>query len=109
MVAATGPTATRAEILTSVATASTRPLADRLLDEFEELTRRYQLGDFRPSELSGGRFGEASFRICEQACFGTHTALGKTLPNCDELVKKLESSGTADDAYRIHIPRATRV
>lgn len=106
-----GPTATRAEVLQSLAAASTQELAERLLAEFEELTRRFHLGDFRPSELSGGRFGEAAFRICEHACLGKHTALAKTLPKTDELVKTLENvpGGAADATYRIHIPRTLRL
>jgi hypothetical protein len=70
-----GPAATRTEILTSIAAAATQELAERLLAEFEELTRRFHLGDFRPSELSGGRFSEAAFRICQQVCSGKHTPL----------------------------------
>jgi hypothetical protein len=108
---AAGATTTRAEILASVAAASTAELAGRLLVEFEELTRRFHLGDFRPSELSGGRFGEAAFRICEHVCFGTSTSLDKMLPKTDDLVRNLENTpGTrADPTYRIHIPRTLRL
>ena len=106
-----GATSTRTEIRASIAAASTEELADRLLEEFEELNRRFHLGDFRPSELSGGRFGEAAYRICEQVCFGKYTPLGKTLPKTDVLEKSLEQIPTtkADAAYRIHIPRSLRL
>ena len=111
MAIAVGATTTRAEILVSVAAASTPGLAARLLEEFEELTRRFHLGDFRPSELSGGRFGEAAFRICEHVCFGMSTPLDKMLPKTDDLVRNLENTpGTkADPTYRIHIPRTLRL
>ena len=111
MATVVGPTATRAEILASIAAASTQELADRLLEEFEELTRRFHLGDFRPSELSGGRFGEAAFRICEHVCLSKHTPVNKTLPKTDDLVRTLENipGTTADAAYRVHIPRTLRL
>ncbi len=101
----------RDEVRDSIAAAATTSLADRLLAEFDELNNRYYLGDFRPSELSGGRFSEATFRICQQVCFGNHTPLGKKLPNTDDLLRKLEQtpSSSADDTFRVHIPRSLRL
>ena len=101
----------REEVRDSIAAAATTSLADRLLAEFDELNKRYYLGDFRPSELSGGRFSEATFRICQQVCFGNHTPLGKKLPNTDDLLRKLEQtpSSSADDTFRVHIPRSLRL
>src|SRR6266853_92172 len=111
MAAVAGPVTTRAEILTSIAAASTTELSERLLGEFEELTRRFHRGDFRPSELSGGRFGEAAFRICEHVCFAKHTPLSKMLPKTDDLVKTLENvaAPVADATFRVHIPRTLRL
>ncbi len=108
---AAAPTSTRAEILASISAASNPGLAERLLAEYEDLTRRFYLADYRPSELSGGRFGEAAFRVCEQVCFGSHTPYGTTLTKSDELVKKLEQvpGNVADLTYRVHIPRALRL
>jgi hypothetical protein len=110
-IAVAAPTATRAEIVASLSAAATPVLAERLLSEYEELTRRYYHADYRPSELSGGRFGEAGFRVCEHACLGAFTPLQKMLPKTDDLVKKLEQvpATVADSAYRIHIPRALRL
>jgi hypothetical protein len=101
----------RTVIEPGVAAISDAPLAESLLDEFDELNNRFYLGDFRPSELSGGRFSEAAFRICQQVCLGTYTPLGKTLPRVDQLVIQLENvpSSTADDSFRLHIPRSLRV
>jgi hypothetical protein len=101
----------RDEVRDSIAAAATTNLADRLLAEFDELNKRYYLGDFRPSELSGGRFSEAAFRTCQQVCFGNHTPLGKKLANTDDLVRKLEQtpSSSADDTFRVHIPRSLRL
>ena len=106
-----GPVSTRVEILASISAAATSELANRLLEEFDELQDRFHRGDFRPSELSGGRFGEVVFRICQQVCLGAYTLVGKTLPNTDELIKKFEqTAGTkADETFRIHIPRCLRL
>lgn len=86
-------------------------LTDSLLDEFDEIIRRFDLGDFRPSELSGARFSEAAFRICQHVCLAKHTKIGKSLPRIDKLISELEQvpAATADDSFRIHIPRALRV
>src|SRR5438045_2789332 len=92
-VAIASPNATRAEILASIS-ATTPDLAESLLNEYEEVTRRYYHADYRPSELSGGRFGEAAFRVCEQACFGIFTPVHKMLPKTDDLVKRLEQVPT---------------
>lgn len=106
-----GATTTRAEIKASIAAAATPELADKLIEEFEELNRRFHLADFRPSELSGGRFGEVVYRICQQVCLGKHTAVGKTLPKTDQIEKELEQSPAAsvDPTFRIHIPRTLRL
>ena len=86
-------------------------LADVLLTEFDELMKRFHLRDFRPSELSGGRFAEAAFRVCQRAAVGKYTAIGRQLPRTDILLRDLESaaSDTCDDTFRIHIPRALRL
>lgn len=109
--ASVGPVSTRAAILTSISAAATLDLATRLLEEFDELQDRFHRGDFRPSELSGGRFGEVVFRICQQICLGAHTPVGKTLPRTDDLIEKFEQipGAKADDTFRIHIPRCLRL
>jgi hypothetical protein len=109
--ASVGSVSTRAEIHTSISAAATPDLATLLLREFDEVQDRFHRGDFRPSELSGGRFGEVVFRICQQVCLGTHTPAGRSLPNTNDLIEKFEKTpGTkADDTFRIHIPRSLRL
>jgi hypothetical protein len=86
-------------------------LADSLIDEFDEIIRRFDLGDFRPSELSGARFSEAAFRVCQHVCFGKHTSIGKSLPRIDKMLLELEQvpAANAPDSFRLHVPRALRV
>lgn len=101
----------RSDIRASIAASSDEVLADKLLNEFDELSERYYLGDFRPSELGGARFSEAAFRICQCVCFGSYTDLSKSLPGVDKLLTDLGNvpTATADDGFRIHIPRTLRV
>lgn len=102
---------TRAAVHASITALATADLADVLLDELDELTHRFDLGDFQPSELNGGRFAEAAFRICEYVCTGTHTAIGQTLPRVDQLLQRLAQTqaAIANDTFRLHIPRSLRL
>lgn len=94
----------------SLEAASTAELAALLLGEFDELAQRFYRADLRPSELSGGRFAEAAFRVCELACLGRHTPLGTPLPRVDKLMTSLEQTpGTVSETYRLHVPRALRL
>lgn len=85
-------------------------IAERLLTEYDEILKRFASGDHRPTELSGGRFAEAAFRICQAACQLRVTPLGSQLPRSDRLCADLEHvpSAMANEAFRIHVPRALR-
>ena len=98
-------------IRASIASFVTEELADSLLDEYEEIVNRFDLGDFRPSELNGARFAEAAFRICQHVCTGNYSPIGTSLPRVDQLLRNLEQTpnSTADDSFRLHIPRALRL
>lgn len=75
-----------------------------------EAKRRYHLGDHRPGAVEGGRFSEAVFRILQHETTGTHTAVGKRLPNVDSLLTTLVNAPpTVPESVRIHIPRTLRL
>jgi hypothetical protein len=86
-----------------------RVLADELMEAYLEAKRKFYLGDLRPSAVEGGRFSEAAFRILQWATDGgKYTAVGKTLPTVDDLLKKFINS-QGPDSVRKHIPRALQV
>lgn len=102
---------TRREIQSSIEALASADLANAILNEYDQLTRRFDLRDFQPSELNGGRFAEAAFRICQHVCTGSSTAIGRTLPSVDQLLRTLEQtpSRLVDDTFRLHIPRTLRL
>jgi hypothetical protein len=85
-------------------------LVDELLAAYVETKHNYYLGGLRLSEVEGGRFCEAAFRILEQIGFSRFTALGATL-DTDRLIDRLKNlpRGSTSDSVRLHIPRALRV
>ncbi len=85
-------------------------LVDELLEAHAEAKRNLYLGGLRLSEVEGGRFCEAAFRLLEEITQGTFTPLGIQL-HSESLIQKLENLPKAahPDAVRIHIPRALRL
>jgi hypothetical protein len=85
-------------------------LVDELLDAHAEAKRNFYLGGLRLSEVEGGRFCEAAFRILEQVVGGSHTALGMPLAT-ERIIEKLAKLPKAEfsDSIRLHIPRALRM
>src|SRR5712664_1026782 len=85
-------------------------LVDELLEAHGEAKENYYLGGLRLSEVEGGRFCEAAFRLLEQITTGKFTPLGTRL-NTNRLVLALENIPAANfaDSIRLHIPRALRL
>lgn len=84
-------------------------LVDEVVEAFGEAKRRFYRDDLRPSEIEGGRFSEAVFRIMEWAATKAYTPLGKSLPNVPTMMGRLEQATTAPDSVRFHIPRTLRL
>jgi hypothetical protein len=103
-------TTTRSIIEPGLAVAFDSGLVAELLDAYEEAKTNYYLGGLRLSEVEGGRFCEAAFRLLQQQAFGTFDRLGKTL-NTEGLIRDLANlpQSTQPDSVRLHIPRALRV
>ena len=85
-------------------------LVNELLEAHSEAKRNYYLGGLRLSEVEGGRFCEAAFRLLEQITQGKFTPLGTTLDS-ETIIRDLAKLPKASHppAIRIHIPRALRL
>lgn len=100
----------RAAVRSQLAAKLPTKLVDELLEAHAEAKRNLYLGGLRLSEVEGGRFCEAAFRLLEQVSQGTFTPIGTQL-NSEAVIHKLENlpKGSHPDAVRIHIPRALRL
>jgi hypothetical protein len=85
-------------------------LVDELLAAYEEAKSKYYLGGLRLSEVEGGRFAEAAFRMLQQETTGSFDPLGASL-DTERTTLRLANlpQGSHPDSVRLHIPRALRV
>jgi|ERR1700722_12073501 len=83
-------------------------VVDALVAAYLEIESNYALRKWKASELDAGHFVEAARRMLESRLFGTHTAIGTDLPKLNDREMQRYESGTADDAFRILIPRVLR-
>ena len=85
-------------------------LVHELIEAYVEAKRNFYLGGLRLSEVEGGRFCEAAFRLLQAIGTGKVTPLGKQL-DTEKLINQLASLPTSgySESVRIHIPRALRV
>jgi len=97
-------------IRSSLAAHHNTQLVDELLQAYNEAKRNYYEGGHRLSEVEGGRFCEAAYRILEEATRGTYTPIGGQL-DTDKLQRSLGQlpSASHPKSIRLHIPRALRV
>jgi hypothetical protein len=100
----------RSIIQSQLSSALPSKLVDELLEAHAEAKRNLYLGGLRLSEVEGGRFCEAAFRLLEQITKAGFTPLGKQL-DTEKLIQWLGNLPTDShpDAIRIHIPRALRL
>jgi hypothetical protein len=100
----------RSIIQSQLSSALPPKLVDELLEAHAESKRNLYLGGLRLSEVEGGRFCEAAFRLLEQITKGTFTPLGRPL-DTEKIIQQLSNlaTGSHPDAIRIHIPRALRL
>jgi hypothetical protein len=86
-------------------------LVEELLEAHGEAKRNLYLGGLRLSEVEGGRFCEAAFRLLEFITTGgAFTPLG-TMLNSEVTIQRLEKLPKAShpESVRIHVPRALRL
>jgi hypothetical protein len=101
-----------AAIRTGLAGSYPTKLVDELLAAYREAKERFYAGGLRLSEVEGGRFCEAAFRMLQHRAGMAVTPIGHghTLPS-DTVIQQLQNQpkGSLPDSVRIHIPRALRV
>ncbi len=103
-------TTSRATIRAGLAGTLDPVLVDELLDAHAEAKSSYYLGGLRLSEVEGGRFCEAAFRLLQKRALGSFDRLGHQV-NVEALTIALANvpGGAQPDSVRLHIPRALRV
>jgi hypothetical protein len=100
---------TRIAIERALGTCLIPKLVSELLDGHSEVKRNYYLGGLRLTEVEGGRFCEAAFRLLQQVAGLTVTPLGKQVDS-EKLILQLQNLPAAHpDSVRLHIPRALRL
>lgn len=83
-------------------------LVDALLTSYDELKQNFYIGKHEPSELNGGKFCEACFRILQyETNGGIYTQIGVSV---SDLIGKLRDferlpATSTNESFRIHIPR----
>jgi hypothetical protein len=80
-------------------------ICDALLAAYKEIEENFFIQKWKATELDAGHFVEASRRLIEQELFGTHTALGKGLPNFNDTELRRYENSAGEESLRILIPR----
>jgi hypothetical protein len=96
------------KVTSDLKTAIPTELVDYLMSAYYEIKENYILERHEPSELNGGKFVEACYRILEHATKGVYTAVGAMMPDMIGKLRAFEQlpATSAIESYRIHIPRA---
>jgi hypothetical protein len=83
-------------------------LVNALLASYNELKQNFYIGKHEPSELNGGKFCEACFRILQhETNGGSYTSIGTSVPDLIGKLRDFEKlpATTTNESFRIHIPR----
>lgn len=86
-------------------------IEDKLLDEYIEIKRRFQLNDCGPAQLNGGRFAEAVLRIFQHLLSITITPFGEDIKSTDKVViiNKVTSDVNIDEHIRQKVTSLTKL
>jgi hypothetical protein len=84
-------------------------LRDPLMEEYRHIASNYAEHRWEPSELSGGKFCECVYWICQGFVSGTYVA-SPTKPanmrdDCRDIERNPKTTHAADHSLRILIPR----
>ncbi len=86
-------------------------LEDRLLEEYTEIKRRFQLNDCRPAQLNGGRFAEAVLRIFQHLLGIPITPFGEDIKAADKttIINKVTNDAVIDEHIRQKVTVLTKL
>lgn len=98
------------DVRASLVRAYDAKLVDELIAAYVEAKRSNYLGGLRLSEVEGGRFCEAAFRMLQQETTGKFDRIGKQL-DTQGIIANLERlpSAAHPESVRVHLPRALRL
>ncbi|MDG6999674.1 MAG: hypothetical protein JRN15_11225 [Nitrososphaerota archaeon] len=82
-----------------------KPILSRLEKSYNAIKRNFREGRLEPSELNGGKFCEAVFRLLEWHTSHTYTKFGESIRNFSQATRRFEGLTGFPDSVRFHIPR----
>lgn len=83
-------------------------LVDALLASYDEMKQNFYIGKHEPSELNGGKFCEACFRILQhETNGGSYAPIGTSVSDLIGKLRDFEKlpATSTNESFRIHIPR----
>lgn len=86
-------------------------LEDKLLEEYTEIKRRFQLNDCGPAQLNGGRFAEAVLRIFQHLLSTPITPFGEDIKATDKttIINKVTNDANIDEHIRQKVASLTKL
>ncbi|PIN73764.1 hypothetical protein COV20_06105 [Candidatus Woesearchaeota archaeon CG10_big_fil_rev_8_21_14_0_10_45_16] len=84
-----------------------KDLLEHLEGTYDEIIRNFHESRFEPSELNGGKFSEAVYRVLEWHTNSnrSYTPFGQAIRNFSDSLKKFENMTPHTDTIRFHIPK----
>lgn len=86
-------------------------LEDKLLEEYTEIKRRFQLNDCGPAQLNGGRFAEAVLRIFQHLLSMPITSFGEDIKATDKttIINKVTNDANIEEHIRQKVTSLTKL
>lgn len=83
-------------------------LTDALENSYAEILKNFREHRFEPTELNGGKFAEAVYRILEHHTHPDHefTPVGQVIPNFNRALRKFHDLSAFPRSIRFHVPFA---
>lgn len=96
------------DVIAELKSAYPNDVVDALIQAYDTIESNYSARKWKASELDAGHFVEAARRVIEHVLFGSHTPIGKSLPNFNDKELLRYERATGDESFRMLIPRALK-